>query len=107
MLLRDHPLVSYHGLRSWPPVWTYIYGAENKRPRGEIGLLREVVPSKILPTDRCFLYMDYEGSSYIGCLLIDNHAFCNQIVKLLQEHCNRSIADMGRLDLTYMLDLCL
>jgi hypothetical protein len=95
--------MSYHGLRNWPPVWTWCYGLENKRPRGEIGLLREVVPSKILPVDRCFLYMDYEGSTYIGCLLIDNYAFCGQVAQLLQGYCNRPIADIGSIDLAHTL----
>ena len=101
MLLRNHPLVSYHGLRSWPPVWTYVYGAENKRPRGEIGFLREIVPSSIQPADRCFLYVDHEGSTYIGCLLIDDPAFCSQVVKLLQGYINRPIAEIGSLDLSH------
>jgi hypothetical protein len=47
MLLRDHPLMSYKGLRSWPPAWLWMHGEENHHPRGEIGLLREVVLSKI------------------------------------------------------------
>jgi hypothetical protein len=36
MLLRDHPLMSYRGLPSWPPAWTWIGGLDNKRPQGEM-----------------------------------------------------------------------
>jgi hypothetical protein len=103
MLLRDHPLMCAYGVSSWPPRWTWIDGPENKQPRGEIGILKEVTLTKITPADRCYLYIDYEGSEYIGCLLIDDPAFCSQIVKLLQEHCNRSIAEVGNLDLAYTL----
>ena len=103
MLLRDHPLMTYRGLRSWPPAWLWTYGGKNNHVRGEVGILRKVVLSKINPADRCFLHIDHEGSSYIGCLLIADNAFCIQIVKLLQDSCNRSIAEVGSLDLSHTL----
>ena len=49
MLLRDHPLLSYRGIPSWPPVWTWIEGEENKNPKGEIGTLIAVKLSLIEP----------------------------------------------------------
>jgi hypothetical protein len=103
MLLRDHPLMQYHGVRNWPPAWSLIDGPENKPPQGEIGILRQVVPSKILPVKACFLYIDYEGSVYIGCLLFDDTAFCNQIIKRLQGCCNSPISELGSIDLTHTL----
>jgi hypothetical protein len=103
MLLRDHPLMSDRGIPNWPPVWMWTGGLENKRPRGEIGILSGVSLSNVLPTDRCFLYIDHEGSSYIGCLLFDDHAFCKQLVKLLKGCCNRPIAEIGSLDVSYTL----
>jgi hypothetical protein len=103
MLLRDHPLMQYHGLRSWPPVWTWIDGFENKYPRGEIGILRQVVPSNILPLERCFLYIEHEESQYVGYLLFDDRAFCNQIIKLLQNYCNRPIAEIGSIEVAHTL----
>ena len=60
MLLREHPLFSYHGMHSWPPVWTWMGGGNNKRPPGEVGILRRVEKSNVLPADRCFLSIDYE-----------------------------------------------
>jgi hypothetical protein len=51
MLLRDHPLMSYKG---------------HKHPRGEVGILKGVVLSNINPTDRCFLYINYQQSTYTG-----------------------------------------
>jgi hypothetical protein len=103
MLLRDHPLMRYKGLPSWPPAWTWIDGLEKKLLRGEIGILREVTLSNINPADRCYLYINHEGSTYLGCLLIDDHAFCSQVVELLQGCCNRPIAEIGSLDLSYTL----
>ena len=103
MLLRDHPLMSYNRLRSWPPPWTWTDGTDNKHPLGEVGILKAVVPSNIEPAGRCFLYIDYEGATYIGCLLIDDIAFCRQIVELLMANRNRPIAEIGDLDLSYTL----
>src|SRR5262245_25597176 len=103
MLLREHPLMSSHNVCNWPPIWAWTSGSENKRPRGEIGILKGVSLSKIKPADRCYLYIDHEGSSYIGYLLFDDPAFCSQIVELLDGYCNRSIADIGNLDLAYTL----
>jgi hypothetical protein len=103
MLLRDHPLMSYRGVSSWPPVWTWLSGSANKHPQGEIGILRGVTLSNILPADRCFLYIDHEEASYMGCLLIDDRTFCGQIAKLLQGYYDRPIAEIGSIDLAHTL----
>jgi hypothetical protein len=103
MLLRDHPLMSYRGIPSWPPIWTWVYGHENKKPKGEIGILTEVRLSLIEPPNRCFLLMDHQGSTYMGCLLIDDLSFCAKITQLLQNYCGQSLQDIGSLDLSYTL----
>jgi hypothetical protein len=103
MLLRNHPLMRYRGLSNWPPAWLWIDGVENKHPRGEIGILTSVEVSNVPPANRCFLCIDYEGSSYMGCLLFDDRAFCGQIVTLLRGYLNRPIAEIGSLDLSYTL----
>jgi len=100
VLLRDHPLMVYRRVHSWPPVWTWTDGAENKRPRGEVGILKIVGLSSVQPANRCFLHIEHQGSKYIGCLLIDNHAFCHQIVQLLQAHRNCSITKIGDIDVS-------
>ena len=97
MLLRNHPLMSYLGLRSWPPHWTWTGGVKNMHPQGEVGILREVL--NISPADRCFLHITYEASQYVGCLLIEDPTSCYQIAKFLHSCCNRSIAEIGSLDL--------
>ena len=104
MVLRKHPLFNYRGLPSWPPVWTFTGGLKNKRPRRqEIGILTEVTISNVQSADRCFLHIKHEGSSYVGCLLIEDQAFCAQTVRLLQGQLNRPIAEIGSLDLAYTL----
>jgi hypothetical protein len=104
MVLRKHPLFNYRGVPSWPPVWTFTGGLKNKRPRREeIGILKEVTISIVQPADRCLLHIEHEGSTYVGCLLIENQAFCAQIVTLLQDCLNRPISEIGRLNLSYTL----
>ena len=102
MLLRHHPLMSYHGVPNLPPAWTRIDGEGNKHPRGEIGILRAASLSKIKP-NRCFLYINHEESFYVGCLLFDDLAFCRHISELLRFCRSRSIAEIGGLDLSYTL----
>ena len=98
MLLRNHPLLNYQGVPSWPPVWTFTGGLENKRlRREEIGILTEVTYE---PADRCFLHIEHEEATYVGCLLIENQAFCSQIVALLQGHLNRPIAEIASLEVS-------
>ena len=101
MLLRDHPLMAYHGVRNWPPIWTWASGLENNRPKGEIGILTKVELSNILPADRCFLYVEHQGSLYIGCLLFDDRTFCGQVGTLLQNHRNKRISEIGGLDISH------
>ena len=45
-----------------------------------------------------FFFIDYEKSSYIGGLTVDDHDFCTQIVSFLQQYYNRSISEIGDLD---------
>jgi len=84
-------------------MWTWIEGQENKKPKGEIGTLVEVRLSVIEPPNRCFLVMHHEGSTYMGCLLINDLAFCAQITRLLQNLCGNSIWAIGSLDLNHTL----
>jgi hypothetical protein len=64
MLLRDHPLMSYRGTRNWPPVWTWTRGGENKYPKGEVGILKTVEPSKIQPPKE--IVLEIVGGSVAG-----------------------------------------
>src|SRR5215475_11818619 len=103
MKLREHPLLSYRGIPSWPPVWLWTAGQEDKKPKGEVGKLREVRLSLIEPPNKCFLLIDHDEATYMGCLLINDLAFCAQIAELLQRHYGFSVRDIGSLDLRHTL----
>jgi hypothetical protein len=105
MELRKHPLMTYRGAGNWPPAWTWISGKKNSlRPSGEVGTLVDVAPSKIDPDGKCFLTIEHEGTSYVGCLLFDDGPFCQQISKLMQRHLRYPLEYIGGIDLRYGFD---
>lgn len=102
MQLRDHPLMSYRGIRNWPPVWTIGYAWRFKTVTGEVGTLKHVMTNPQIPKS-CFLVIEHEGSSYTGCLLLNEATFCQQITRLLEFHVGRSIKEIGDLDVSHTL----
>src|SRR2546426_6423377 len=69
--LRNHPRMSYRKVPSWPPSWVWISGSEDKQPKGEVGILKQVRMVNGHPiVHRCFLWMEYEDGTYLGCLLL-------------------------------------
>ena len=61
------PLLSHHGVKSWPPTWSSLEEGEKQTLKGEIGILREVRMSRMMGGfNKCFLVINYEGSAYIG-----------------------------------------
>jgi hypothetical protein len=109
--VRDHPLMSYHGQRNWPPAWLWRGKGKNKYPQGEVGRLKKVTIA-IADSDqsdgrrayhRIFLYMEYLGARYIGCLLFDDAAACLQIGEILSKHRGRNLQTIGDLDLSHLL----
>ena len=102
MLLRDHPLMTYRGLSNWPPAWLCTDG-HDQHPKGGVGTLKAILRSDMQPPNRCFLQISHEGSEYLGCLLFDDQPFCIQVMELLKGHCNRAIAEIGGLDVSYTL----
>ena len=106
MHLRDHPLMSYRGIRNWPPSWVQAGGLRDiATPTllGEDGTLTQVLLSRIEPRTRCFLLIDFKDQSYMGTLLFDDAAFCCQVHDLLQQHLGESIRQVGNVDVGYML----
>jgi len=101
--LRDHPLMSYRRLGNWPSEWSWLSGQPNKNVRGEIGVLRSIVISDAQSPASCFLYIDHEGASYMGCLLFSDPIFCREVVTLLEGYLNRSIEEIGSLDVSHTL----
>jgi hypothetical protein len=99
---RDHPLLSFAGRHSWPPIWTWIGGARDRYLRGEIGVLKEVRLSE-RPAKKCFLVIEHETALYMGCVLIADHPFREQVFELLTKHRGYSIEAIGGLDVTHLL----
>jgi len=106
MNFRDHPLVSYRGMRSWPPIWIQMSAPYSrsaiKTLRGEIGVLKRVVRHQDIPNE-CFLVIEHGEDSWMGTLLIDNGAFCAQIAAMLQFYVGHSIKEIGGIDLGFTL----
>src|SRR5215510_12368910 len=102
MLLRDHPLMLYRGVRNWPPAWIWTHGRERVSLRGEIGTLSEVRRS-VISTNSLFLEMRHQESEYLGCLLFGDPAFCRQMDTILRRHLGRPIAEIGGLELSHTL----
>lgn len=96
--------MSYRGLGNWPPVWTWRGGqGVNQRPRGEVGILRDVFLSRVEPRSRVYLIMEYENEEYMGCLLFADSTFCAQVYGLLSKYCGSNIGDLGDLDVSELL----
>jgi hypothetical protein len=102
MMLRDHPLMSYRGVKNWPPIWTRTRDENLKTVRGEVGVLTYVYSNPRM-SSKCFLVIDHEGETYVGALIFDTHALCKQVTDLLWAHMNRPIKEIGDLDLSYLL----
>ena len=103
MEFRNHPLMGYQGLNNWPPIWTWTGGGEDSRPRGEVGILRDVFLSKVEPRSRIYLIMEYEAAEYMGSLLFENSGFCKQVCELLNNHRGSPISAIGSLDISHLL----
>jgi hypothetical protein len=100
MHLRDHPLIRYRGLPSWPPVWSPANPKSHlKALRGEIGRLEYVLPNTTC-NNRCFLIIGHEGHPYVGCLFVDDSVFCTQLVTVLEDHAGFTIKEIGDLELS-------
>jgi hypothetical protein len=94
--------MTYHGVENWPPVWTWRGGMENKKPRGEIGILRDAFLSRIEPHAQLFLIIEHEDEEYIGCVMFDDGTFCGQVFASLKQHCGKTVVEIGNLDLGHL-----
>jgi hypothetical protein len=103
MKLREHPLMICEGIRNWPPIWVWVGGKKNERPRGEVGILIRVEPS-VIEFKRLFLTIQYNDSEYMGWLSFDDAAFCREIYNLLKGLYRHSILEIGELDISHALD---
>jgi hypothetical protein len=101
--LRDHPLMTRRsGMKTWPPLWSSTGQDRKDWPRGEVGTLREAWLHDGL--DTClFLFIDYNGLRYFGSMYFDDVAFCYEVDALLKSNLDRSIKEIGDLDVTHLL----
>jgi hypothetical protein len=90
--------MSYHGRRSWPPLWTRIAGASAIPLIGEFGILIDARLSAVA-VDRCFLSMEYGATRYVTCLWLDDSEFCRRLVDLLKKHCGEPIDKITELEI--------
>jgi hypothetical protein len=102
MKLREHPLMSYQGVRSWPPKWLWGGGGKYVHAIGEVGVLKDVILSSIEPYKKCFLIMEYEERKYIGTIQIEDSTFCQELYTGLTEQRGKPIKDIGEIDFNYM-----
>jgi hypothetical protein len=98
MKLRDHPLLSYRGVSSWPPVWVGKDARQLEQPKSEIAILKNVILSKTAPFTRCHLVIEHEGAEYFGALLFDDQVACLKIYRLLLSHRGEPIRKVGEID---------
>lgn len=103
MTLRNHPLISYRGVHSWPPTWRSLGDGIDRHPKGEVGTLKEVKSPIANPFNRCFLVIEYKSNLYMGCLLVDDISFCISLGKFLHNHCGESIEAISGLDISHLL----
>jgi hypothetical protein len=99
MKLRDHPLMTYHGMRMWPPIWVWSGGKHDKPIEGEAGILREVRIPTVPSNDRVLLIIDYDGGDYRSCLQFDDPAACQRVYELIKTCCGSSIQQIGDLEI--------
>ena len=103
MHFRDHPLLSYYGFPSWPPVWTQARGNSINTVRGEVGILKGVVARDIGRSTKCFLIIEHDGEQYVGTLLISDAAANAFFYRFLQDQIGRTIKEIGELETSHTL----
>lgn len=103
MKLREHPLMQYHGMSNWPPVWTPRAGSAPERHlKGEIGVLKQV-ECDVKTTRKCYLVIEHEDREYMGTLLFDDAMFGWLVSVNLRKHIGKPIKEIGDLDLSHIL----
>jgi hypothetical protein len=45
------------------------------------------------------LFIELDGQGYLGCLVLEDYAFCQELAKVLRQHFRRTIEEIGSLDL--------
>ena len=99
MKLRDDLLMCYRGVSNWPPAWVGKDVQQSQQLGGEIGILKNVIQSKIKPLNRLYLTIEHEGEEYLGALLFDDQFACRRTYKLLLRHRGEPIHKIGEIEI--------
>lgn len=103
MEFRNHPLMRFHGVPTWPPVWSNTTPMDHgKTDRGEIGVLKDCHCNPVVK-NICFMFVEHAGQSYVGALVVDDPVFCQQVFSVLRHNIGRRIKEIGSLDLSHTL----
>ena len=90
------------GYPTWPPQWTTTHQDKNDKPIGEVGILEDVMMSKLID-NKVFIFMRCEGFRYMGFMGFDDLMFCHDMYTLLKSKMGLSIKEIGDLDVSYTL----
>ena len=88
----------YRGVSNWPPAWVGRDAEQPQQLGGEIGILKDVIQSKMKPRNRLYLTIEHEGEEYLGALLFDDQFACQRTYKILLRHRGELIYKIGEMD---------
>lgn len=89
-------------MKAWPPLWINTSRNPPDKPRGEIGILARVAKNDAIE-NTLFVWIDHNGSTYVGAMNFDDRAFCNEVGRVLELSRGLSIKEIGDLDFSYTL----
>jgi hypothetical protein len=72
-----------------------------KHVKGEVGVLKEVYYDAGT-SNKCFLVIEHQSLSYLGCITCPTRSFCKQLTHFLRNHIGRSIEEIGDLEVSYI-----
>ena len=90
----------YRGVSNWPPAWVGRDAKQSQQLGGEIGILKDVIQSKMKPRNRLYLTIEHEGEEYLGALLFDDQFACQRTYKLLLRHRGELMHKIGEIDVS-------
>ena len=94
MKLREHPSMTFRNAPNWPPLWL----GTQSHPHLGMSVLKHVIPDQRRP-NKCFLVVEKNGQGYVGLLEFDDPRLCARLSKILLQHTDRTIRDIGDIDL--------
>ena len=103
MRLRDHPLMTYHGVSNWPPVW--IQTSEQRRVIPEMGILKHVHCFENEPC-KTYLIIDHKNQVFVGRLLFSDPSFWDRVTRLLKQKIGWPIKELGELNISERPTVC-